>query len=102
MLLTMAKRSRKAERRHLNKMLNNGGVATDGEVKTQHDVTCSICLQTADKKCRCCYTLDCGHCFHSDRLLKWYNKSDSHNTTSITPWTELNLQFFPQDTNCMK
>ena len=75
MLLTIAKRSREAERRHLSTILNNGGVATAGEVKIQHDVACSICLRAADKKCRCCYTLDCGHCFHSYCLLKWYNKA---------------------------
>ena len=97
--LQMAKRR---ERRHLNKLLNNGGVATEGEVKIQHDITCSICLQNVDEECCCYYPLDCGHCFHSDCLLEWYKKSSSNNPQFVIPCTDLNLQFFPQDTNCMQ
>ena len=95
----MAKRR---ERRHLNKLLNNGGVATEGEVKIQHDITCSICLQTVDTKCHCYYPLDCGHCFHSNCLLEWYRKSCSNDPQFMIPWKDLRLQFFPQGTNCMQ
>ena len=95
----MAKRR---ERRYLNKLLNNGGVATEGEVKIQHDITCSICLHTVDKECCCYYPLDCGHTFHSDCLLEWYKKSTSSNPQVVVPWQDLSLQFFPQGTNCMK
>ena len=98
--LQMAKRR---ERRHLNKLLNNGGVATEGEVKIQHDITCSICLDEMDTKRPCYYTLDCGHCFHSDCLLKWYKKSSSNHPQVVIPFADLmDIQFFPQDTNCMR
>ena len=95
----MAKRR---DRRYLNKLLNNGGVSTEGEVKIQHDITCSICLHTVDKECCCYYPLDCGHTFHSDCLLEWYKKSTSSNPQVVIPWQDLSLQFFPQGSNCMK
>ena len=95
----MAKSCRRAERRHLNKLLNNGGVSTDGNIKVQHDLTCCICLDDMDSTR---YPLDCGHCFHSNCLLQWYKKSSSNDMRFVTPFTDLDIQFFPMDTNCMK
>ena len=98
-LLTMAKSGRRAERRHLNKLLNNGGVSTDGNIKVQHDLTCCVCLDDMNTGC---YPLDCGHCFHSNCVLEWYKKSSSKDMRFVTPFTDLDIQFFPVDTNCMK
>ena len=95
----MAKSGRRAERRHLNKLLNNGGVSTDGNIKVQHDLTCCICLDDMNTGR---YPLDCGHCFHSNCLFEWYKKSSSKDMRFVTPFTDLDIQFFPIDTNCMK
>ena len=92
----MAKRTARAERRHLNKLINNGGIATEGTIKVEHDI-CSICLQDLDC-CYCSYTLDCGHRFHSDCLLSWHKKSNSGQTR----YTDIDIQFFPEHTNCMR
>ncbi len=94
----MAKRR---ERRHLNKLINNGtAVTTDGDVKIQHDI-CSICLQDLD--CRyCSYTLDCGHRFHGDCLLSWYKQCNVNQIRVVVPYTDLDMQFFPEHTNCMR
>jgi hypothetical protein len=98
----MAKRTSKSERRRLNKLLNNGTVATDGDIKIQHDI-CSICLQYVDAECSyCSSSLDCGHRFHGECLLQWFKKSNNKQLRLIKPYTDLDIQFFPEHTNCMR
>ena len=93
---------KRKERRHLNKLINNGTVSTDGDVKIQHDI-CSICLQYVDPDCTyCSYTLDCGHRFHGDCVLQWYKQSNGKQLRVVIPYTDLDIQFFPEDTNCMR
>ena len=94
----MAKRTARAERRHLNKLINNGGIATEGDIKIQHDI-CSICLEDMDTRCSCTYTLDCGHLFHSDCLLSWFRKSNSSEMRLVIPYTDLDIKFFFNDCN---
>ena len=91
----MAKRK---ERRHLNKLINNGGIATEGDIKIEHDI-CSICLEDMDTRCSCTYTLDCGHSFHSDCLLSWYRKTNGEQMRVVMPYTDLDIQFFFNDCN---
>ena len=89
------------KQRHLAKLINNGtAVVTDGDVKIQHDI-CSICLQDLDC-CYCSYTLDCGHRFHGDCLLLWYKQSNNTQIRVVVPYTDLDIQFFPEHTNCVR
>ena len=98
-LLSSLKMAKRKERRHLNKLLNNGGIATEGTINIQHDITCCICLETMDTRCSCTYTLDCGHSFHSDCLLSWYKKSNGDTMRFIMPYTDLDIKFFFNDCN---
>ena len=76
-------------RRRLNKHLDK---CTD---------PCSICLAAMDPKCQCYYKLECGHAFHSSCLLSWYRKCNDVDLQVVIPYSDLDLQFFFGDCNCM-
>ncbi len=51
------------------------------KIKQVLNECCSICLETTTAECRQIHT--CKHVFHSECILKWYNRNMQHPTCPL-------------------